>query len=576
MKVNFQLPAPVVWGSILFLMLVMTGCSQPAEADLTRPVAGSSVRGEADGAADEKHEDENENEGEGQSENKGEGEQDPDGGDDADPPPVLGNLKIRIGEIETPKEGVYPDMSGVTRYRLDFSGMDGKTAESLYLEADGELTVTLDAGEWEIRAYGLLEKDAGQPPVTVIGGTSRAVVPENGTETVLIVPGSPAAESGEPGFLSWDIDYPDEKVWGAALTIFFKADKDSFIPYRLFDLTGAKSQKISLPPGTYRMESRFLSHNANTGSTEIVHIYPAMETGSRHVGISGTVFPDAPEFSSVNELKEYLSGLPENPASDPYPVKISGADLSSKEKSGETLKTLYDALNQRYVTLDLRECTGTELIAASTSSIQGRTFIVSMILPGSIIEINSNGFSGYTSLQSVIMPKVKTLNTSAFKNCGQLEIIFAPEMETITDAKDNTTGALAGCASLKEVYCPGLKTMGKYAMYGCTGLTEAFFPELLTVGGLAFKKCTALKTIGLPAAASIGGNAFEEDTALSCLMFGSTPPELETNVFRGAGFSQTGVIFVPPDAVDAYKNTDLPNWPGLKGLIQSGPGPAVM
>jgi hypothetical protein len=582
MKENFRFLKLVVWGSILLLMLVMTGCSHPTEPDVTKPVSGSQETAD-DGTGGEEEQDPGADQEAADDETGGEGEQDPGadqeaaddetgGGNEADPPPVLlGELRIQIGEIETPKEGVSPDMGGVTRYLLEFSGEDGRTAESLYIEAGEELTLTLEAGEWEIRAYGLLEKGAGQPPVTVIGGTSRAVVPENETETIRIIPGSSAAQSGEPGFLSLNIDYPDEKVWGAALTASFKADEDNFIPYQLFDLTGAKNQKISLPPGTYRIEYSFLSHNITAGSTEIVHIYPAMETGSSRVDISGAVFPDPPEFLSVNGLKEYLNSLPENAAANPYPVKITGVDVSSKEKSGETLKTLYEALNRRYVTLDLRGATGTELIAASTANIPERALIVSMILPESVIEINANGFSGYTSLQSVVMPGVETLNTSAFKNCGQLAVVFAPKMETAADAKDNTTGAFAGCGALKALYCPGLKTLGKYAMYGCTGLTEAVFPELLTVGGLAFKKCTALEALSLPSVAGIGGNSFEEDTALMYLIFGLNPPELEANIFRNTNFSQTGVIFVPPDAADVYKDTGLPNWPDLKGLIKSKP-----
>jgi predicted nucleic-acid-binding Zn-ribbon protein len=390
-------------------------------------------------------------------------------------------------------------------------------------------------------------------------------------------PDEPVAESGDLGFLSWNIDYPEEKVWGAALTVSLKIDEDDFIPYKHFDLTGsgARNKKVSLPPGTYRMETHFLSHNVDTGSTEIVHIYSGQETGSDRVEISGSVFPVPQEFSSSGALKEYLNSQPENTAANPYPVKITGVDLSSKETNRETLKSLYDVLNQRYVTLDLSECTGTELISASISGMKNRANIVSMILPDSIIEINANGFSGYTSLKSVVMPKVKTINTSAFKNCGQLEAVFAPELETVTDAENNTTGAFIGCTALKALYCPALKKLGKYAVYGCTGLTEAAFPNLRTVGGLAFKGCSSLKALSLPAVTRIDGNSFDDDTALMYVIFGLNPPELKTNVFKDLNFSQNGVIYVPSDAVDIYKNTDLSNWSGLKGLVKPLPAPAV-
>ncbi|MDR1278937.1 MAG: leucine-rich repeat domain-containing protein [Treponema sp.] len=586
MRVNFRFFNFTVWGSTALLFLVFSACSPLAGTDLTEPVSGPPIRElpeHEDGTEDprdsgeEQETPENGDGGNTGEEPGGEPGEEPGGGNETGQTPIPGTLSIRIGGIENPEEGAYPNLSGITQYRLDFSGEDGKTAESRYLDADEELALVLDAGEWEIHAYGLLEKGAGQPPLEVIYGTDRVIIPEDGAETLVLVPDTPVTESGEPGFLSWNIEYPGEKVWGAVLMVSARISGGDFIPYAYVDLTGAgaETQKISLPVGTYRMESRFLSHHVDTGSAELVHIYPGLETGS--VNISAAAFPEPREFSSTGELKVYLDGLPENTVANPYPVKITGVDLSISTKTGETgetLKTLYDVLN-RYVTLDLRECTGTNLIAASTSRLANRVNIVSLILPDSVTEINSNGFSGYESLKSAVLPRVSKINTSVFKNCGQLETVFAPALETVVDANDNASGAFAGCIALKTLYVPRLTALGKYAVYGCTSLTGIFLPNVLTVGGLAFRRCTALKSVSLPSLTKIDSGAFEEDTALSYLVFGSTPPELETNVFRSTSFSQTGVIFVPPDAADTYKNTALPNWSGLKELVKPLPGPLV-
>jgi hypothetical protein len=485
--------------------------------------------------------------------------------------PIPGGISIRIGEMRKQGEGVYPDLGGITRYRLDFLGENGKTAESLYLEADGELTVRLDAGEWEIHAYGVLTKGTGQIPV--IHGTARVTVYESGTETVLLVPDGPIAESKEQGFLSWNIDYPDEKVWEAILKVSIRVDEHSFIPYRYFDLTapGAKEQKIPLLPGTYKMESRFLSHTISTGSTEIVHIYPGLETRSSRVTIAGNLFPNAVEFLSVEELKTYLDGRPENTEAAPYPVKIAGVDLSGKGKTGETMKTLYDALS-RYVSLDLRGGSGTELIAASASpALAGRKKIVSMVLPETITTVKSNGFSGYEALKSAVLPKVTTIDYAAFNNLGSLETVAAPELIDIVDSKNTTSssnGIFYKCSALKSAYFPKLETTGHHTFYECGSLTEAVFPSLRTVGEFAFKGCTALKSVSFPAVTKIDKSSFENDTALTCLILGSVPPELGTNVFKGGDFSQNGVIYVPSDAVDTYKNTALPNWSMLTELVR--------
>jgi hypothetical protein len=514
MKVKFRFPKPVVWGGVVLLLLI-AGCSSPA---------GSEVAEQISGPPQETVED---RDGEGEEQTPGGEQEPPDGGDNEAGGQTPG------GEEQEP-----PD------------GEDNETGEQT---PGGEEQEPPDGGDGEI---------GGQSP----GGEQE---PPDGGD----------GEIEGYGSLSWNIDYPEEKVWGAVLTVSIKIGEGNFIPYKYFDLTGsgAGAQKTSLPPGTYRMESRFIAHNTEARSTEIVHIYPGQETGSAPVLISGDAFPDPREFSSSDELEEYLDSCPENTEANPYPVKIAGTDLSSKEKNGETLKTLYDVLNQRYVTLDLRGCTGTELIAASTHSLSNRANIVSLILPDSIIGISSNGFSGYTSLKSVVMPKVTTINTSAFKNCGQLESVFAPKLDTAVEANDNTAGVFAWCTSLKTLYCPSLTTLGKYAVYGCNSLTEAAFPNLRTVGGLAFKKCTALKAVSLPGVTKIDSGSFEEDSALMYLILGPNPPDIETNVFKSTDFSQAGVIYVPSDAAaDSYKNTGLANWSKLKGLVTSLPDSAAL
>jgi hypothetical protein len=381
-------------------------------------------------------------------------------------------------------------------------------------------------------------------------------------------------EGGEPGFLSWDITYPEEKVWAAALTVSRKISEDA-VPYTQVDIRGTGSQKISLPPGTYQIEFRLLSHNAEEVSTELVRVYPGLETKSGPVNISEAAFPAPQEFSSTGDLKAYLAGLPENTAANPHPVKISGVDLSSTAKTGETLKTLYEAIAQRFVTLDLRGAAGASLAAASSASLDNRANIVSLVLPESITEIGSNGFSGYTALKFTALPRVISLDTSAFKNCGRLEAVFAPELRTIAEAGSNTTGAFTGCTALNALYVPRLETLGKYGLYGCTGLIEGAFPNLRTLGRLAFKRCAALKGLSLPSAARIDAGCFEEAPALSYLVFGAEPPELAAGVFeKNAGFLKTGVIYVPPDSVEAYNNTGLPNWSGLKELLRALPEPA--
>jgi hypothetical protein len=289
--------------------------------------------------------------------------------------------------------------------------------------------------------------------------------------------------------------------------------------------------------------------------------------GNNDIG-NGEPFPEEAEFvsvASVDELKAYLADLPVNDETDPYPVKIGGIDLSSKDN----LKTLYDAFGKdKYVALDLSGCTGTQFAAASTPlpAIANRKNIVFLILPDSITDILANGFSGYTALKSIMLPKVTTIDTSGFKDCSSLKTVSAPELKEIAEGASNSTGVFIKCIALKTLYCPNLVTLGKYAFYECSSLTEVTLPKVQDVGGMAFKRCTALKSASLPNAAKIGNDAFAE-TALENLALGVNPPELGTGVFAKE-FSQSGVIYVPASAVDTYKNTDLANWSKLKSLVK--------
>jgi hypothetical protein len=448
-------------------------------------------------------------------------------------------------------------MGVITRYLLDFSAQDGKTAESLYLEAGGELVVTLDAGEWEIRAYGLLERGSG-PPLAVICGTAQATVYAGRTENVLVVPDGSAALGGEPGFLSWKVKYPEEKIWGAVLTASVKTGENSFIPYTYFDLTdpNAREKTVSLPPGTYRIQSRFMAHNVNNdGPVEIVHIFSGMETASTPVTITGNAFPEAREFSSSDELKAYLDELDDNTADDPYLVKFNGADLSSRGKNGETLETLYKALS-RYVTLDLRGCTGTELIAASTKDIPNQANIVSLILPGTVTKIEAKGFAEYKVLKSAILPKVTDIDYAAFNNLDKLETVSAPELTGLVDSKDSSTpsnGVFSNCSALKTVYFPKLKTVAHHAFYVCTALTEVLLPKAASVGNAVFRGCTALKTAVLLEASLIGDYAFFSDKSLENLVLGPVPPEVDSSGHFPEGCPQK--LWVPASAVEDYRNS---------------------
>jgi hypothetical protein len=297
-----------------------------------------------------------------------------------------------------------------------------------------------------------------------------------------------------------------------------------------------------------------------------VHIFPGLETASRLAGISGSGFPGAAEFSSSDELKAYLDELPENTADNPYPVKFDGADLSSRGKDGETLETLYLALT-RYVTLDLRGCTGTELAKASTGpTLAGRKKIVSLILPETVIAIKENAFAGYDALKSTVLPKVTAIDYAAFHDLGKLEEVLAPELTRLEDSTDSTgsaRGVFYRCIALKTVYFPKLEKIAHHAFHGCTALTEVLLPKALRAGASVFGECTALKAAVLPEAAFAGGRVFYNDKSLENLVLGPVPPETEGSAHFSSGCPQK--LWVPVSAVEDYRNSAF--WGKMKDRI---------
>ncbi|GHT77304.1 hypothetical protein FACS1894130_01170 [Spirochaetia bacterium] len=337
-------------------------------------------------------------------------------------------------------------------------------------------------------------------------------------------------------------------------------------------MEGAASLTVNLKPGTWNIRAAGFIAGTDDAPPYVAAQGTANVIVKEHEKVNAVIqldeseLPQDYEFSNVEALKNYLAGLPINIAAVPYPVKINGVDLSSKETVGNNMRTLYSALNDRFVTLDLSGCTGTHLVSASAlPTLANRKKIVSMILPDSITEIDSSGFSGYSAMVSVSIPKVTTLEYSAFKDCDNLQLVYGPEVITIGTATAAANGAFSGCDALNFVYLPKAKTIGSYAFYDCDALESVELPSAETVNNFVFKGCDKLKIVTLPLVTSIGNEAFYNDTALCRVILGSTPPSLGTKPFS-TNMPIEG-IYVPAGAVGTYQNAD--NWSSFKSKVKA-------
>lgn len=495
-----------------------------------------------------------------------------DGDSQAEAPPEVsggqeepaGLLEIRIGRpggIGTggsragAERTLFPDFGTFTGYVLDFTHDDGEAIPQMLVEEGEEVQVALKAGPWTVRATGLIdppdgEGDDGEDPFAVAWGIVSVEVPAGesvSADIVLdrIVPGGDAE-----GYFCYAVDFPRELVDSAVMTMSVLGKDGTFSPCLTIDLREKHEAAIPLPPGYYRMDYEILGPYARHGGTEAVHIFPRLKTGGSSYSFTEADFPPYWEFSSTEALKNHLAGLDGNTPQNPYPVKMTGIDLSVAEKTGENLRTLCAALS-RFVSLDLSECRGDSIPSMTLTIAPNKKNIISVVLPATVTSIDPNAFSGYSALVSIDLPGVTRLGKGAFKQDAMLESVYLPELITIDPGDAADAGAFRDCISLSTVYMPKVKSVGDYAFYGCDSLAVVSLPGATSVGKSAFRYCDALTSAELPAAESLGNYSFYNCPLFSVCTLGAVPPALGGKYVFDSGKPLEG-IFVPAEGIDAY------------------------
>jgi hypothetical protein len=494
----------------------------------------------------------------------------------ASPPPesaVSGQALIQVAA--SPARSLYPETPAFTGCTLSFVHEDGETAPEALLPAGESLVVDLKAGFWTISAAAWIDDPQGGDPFPVLQGSTRVEVEPGERISALISLDKTISGGDREGRLRYQVEYPPDRVSAVTLTVSAWGDTGTFYPVLQRDLReGVTEQEttagtLSLPAGYYRVDIRAAAVYPFAGRTEAVHIYPGLETVLPPVVFSPEELPLTEAISGVAALAEYLESLPMNTEKTPYPVELTGVDLGSTEKKGDTLRTLYEALN-RYVALDLRGCTGESIQTITKTNKIHKDMIAALILPESVATIKASGFLGYDTLVYAELPGVHTLEVRAFKGCAKLESVYMPALNIIEDASNAENGAFRDCAALEWVFLPQAHTIGDYAFYECKALTALDLPAVTTLGKLVFKKSEKLSAVFLPQVTAIGNQAFVDCPRLSFISLGAEVPALGGNPFSSG--SPPREIRVPAAAVEAYQNTDLTNWTVLlKGLIKAVP-----
>ena len=271
-------------------------------------------------------------------------------------------------------------------------------------------------------------------------------------------------------------------------------------------------------------------------------------------------------FNNLADMSAYLQNLPDNTSPswdlpDPYEIILYGLNMETDfALDGDPLLKLYNAISDRRIILDLRDCTGESLpsIAGSVSHRPNKERLVSVLLPDGITSIGDNAFYGCSSLITITLPEsILSIGERAFYNCSSLTTITLPDSLTSIGER-----AFYWCTSLTTITLPeGLTSINAQVFDHCTSLTTINLPEGLTsIGRWAFDNCTSLTTINLPESiTSIDGRAFSNCNFLTLVICNAASPPVTSLLFEWNAFAGAHpglVIKVPADSVDAYKTAE--------------------
>ena len=137
----------------------------------------------------------------------------------------------------------------------------------------------------------------------------------------------------------------------------------------------------------------------------------------------------------------------------------------------------------------------------ASGAFENKKFLKSVVLPDTAETLNSNAFSGCSSLESISGAGVKTLGLKSLSNCKNLVTIDFPKLEGIADYTFSESG-------IKDVNFPNVVSLGTNAFNGCDKLVSASLPLIENVNIGTFRNCTALKSVDIGSATKISANAF--------------------------------------------------------------------
>lgn len=199
-------------------------------------------------------------------------------------------------------------------------------------------------------------------------------------------------------------------------------------------------------------------------------------------------------------------------------------------------------------------------------------------LPDCVLTLGSGSLAGCKAISDIkFNGNLKKIEASAIANCTSLTSLSIPDNVT-----EISTYAFYNCGNLKEIKFPeNLKVFNEGICMLCTSLSKFNFPASLeTVMGYAFGNC-AIETLEIPATVKeLKNGSFNDCSSLrkiiflgatdmndawvfgncnaidSVLCYSTVPSKAHIVAFGGGDVYSKGILMVPEEAIDAYKNSE--------------------
>lgn len=250
-----------------------------------------------------------------------------------------------------------------------------------------------------------------------------------------------------------------------------------------------------------------------------------------------------------SEVKAWLQAQPENTASNPYEIIITGIvksnfslNFSGRYVAIAGLEMQSGETELGPIFFNCPTLVGSVTIPEGVTVIGQRAFagcgITNVNIPNSVITIDGDAFWDCQGLASINIPdSVKIIDMGAFRNCENLASVAIP------DGADVHYDAFIGCTKLQytDTYYLPAKSGGTFlckkmpadltsfnvrgdcvgisaeSFWKCTSLTSVSIPNSVkTIGSIAFKECTSLTSVTIPGSVTfMGKKVFQGCTGLT-------------------------------------------------------------